>query len=115
IFQDSKATQQPNLKPHAICEQESADGLQDDSTEVEMSTQTDSQLSSMETEESLTTQEEATKEEKAHIPEEDATNQDSKGEEKVVSEGAEQGQEKQTPEPVEAEGPCDTENISSSD
>ncbi|XP_072859547.1 ADP-ribose glycohydrolase MACROD2 isoform X2 [Pogona vitticeps] len=88
--QESKATQQPNPKPRAICEQEQAD-------------------------ESLTTQEETTKEEKAHIPEVDATNQENKGEEKVISEGAEQGKEKQIPEPGEPEGPCDTENISSND
>ncbi|XP_062981419.1 ADP-ribose glycohydrolase MACROD2 isoform X2 [Elgaria multicarinata webbii] len=109
--QDSKATQEHNPVPLATGEQDQADGLQDDSTEVEMNTQTDSQVSYMEAEETLISEEETTKEEKPQAPEVDKTNQESKGEEK----GAEQEKGKQATEPEQPEGPCDTENISSND
>ncbi|XP_066465611.1 ADP-ribose glycohydrolase MACROD2 isoform X2 [Tiliqua scincoides] len=107
--QDSSATQEHNPMPHTVSEQ--ADGLQDDSTEDEMKTQTDSQISYMEAEEALITQEETVKEENPLIPEVDKTNQDNKDEEK----GAEEEKEKPSTEPMQLEGPCDTENISSND
>ncbi|XP_053140562.1 ADP-ribose glycohydrolase MACROD2 isoform X2 [Hemicordylus capensis] len=109
--QDSKATQEHNPMPHTLCEQDQADGPQDDSTEDDMNTQTDSQVSYMEAEETLTAHEEPVKEEKPLAPEVDKSYQDSKGEEK----GAEQGKGKQTTEPMQPEVPCDTENISSND
>ncbi|XP_032998774.1 ADP-ribose glycohydrolase MACROD2-like isoform X2 [Lacerta agilis] len=109
--QDAKATQEHNPMPHAVCEQDQADGHQDESTEVEMNTQTDSQVSYMEAEETLITQEETIQEEKPQAPEVDRTNQENKGEEKGA--GEEKG--KHTAEPVQPEGPCDTENISSND
>ncbi|KAM6464140.1 ADP-ribose glycohydrolase MACROD2 isoform 1-T1 [Liasis olivaceus] len=106
-----QAIKEHNPVPHATCEEDQADGLQDDSTEVEMSTQADSQISYMEAEETLITQEETIKEEKPQAPEVDKTNQESKGEDK----GAEEGKGKQTIDPVQPEGRCDTENISSID
>ncbi|XP_053236580.1 ADP-ribose glycohydrolase MACROD2 isoform X2 [Podarcis raffonei] len=109
--QDAKATQEHNPMPHAVCEQDQADGHQEESTEVEMNTQTDSQVSYMEAEETLITQEETIQEEKPQAPEVDRTNQENKGEEKGA--GEEKG--KHTAEPVQPEGPCDTENISSND
>ncbi|XP_066465602.1 ADP-ribose glycohydrolase MACROD2 isoform X1 [Tiliqua scincoides] len=108
--QDSSATQEHNPMPHTVSEQADA-GLQDDSTEDEMKTQTDSQISYMEAEEALITQEETVKEENPLIPEVDKTNQDNKDEEK----GAEEEKEKPSTEPMQLEGPCDTENISSND
>ncbi|XP_061478579.1 ADP-ribose glycohydrolase MACROD2-like isoform X2 [Rhineura floridana] len=93
--------------PH---EQDQADGLPDDSTEAEMNTQTDSQVSYMEAEETSITQEETMKEEKPQTPEVEKANQENKGEEK-----AEEEKEKQTMEPVQPESPCNTENISSKD
>ncbi|CAI5769372.1 Hypothetical predicted protein [Podarcis lilfordi] len=109
--QDAKATEEHNPMPHAVCEQDQADGHQEESTEVEMNTQTDSQVSYMEAEETLITQEETIQEEKPQAPEVDRTNQENKGEEKGA--GEEKG--KHTAEPVQPEGPCDTENISSND
>ncbi|XP_066465620.1 ADP-ribose glycohydrolase MACROD2 isoform X3 [Tiliqua scincoides] len=106
--QDSSATQEHNPMPHTVSEQADA-GLQDDSTEDEMKTQTDSQISYMEAEEALITQEETVKEENPLIPEVDKTNQDNKDEEK------EEEKEKPSTEPMQLEGPCDTENISSND
>ncbi|XP_077782570.1 ADP-ribose glycohydrolase MACROD2 isoform X4 [Podarcis muralis] len=107
--QDAKATEEHNPMPHAVCEQDQADGHQEESTEVEMNTQTESQV--MEAEETLITQEETIQEEKPQAPEVDRTNQENKGEEKGA--GEEKG--KHTAEPVQPEGPCDTENISSND
>ncbi|XP_044310312.1 ADP-ribose glycohydrolase MACROD2-like isoform X2 [Varanus komodoensis] len=108
--QDSKATQEHNPAPPAVSEQDQAGGVQDDSTEVEMNTQMDSQVSYMEAEETLITQDKTMKEEKLQAPEVDKTGQESKEEK-----GAEQGKGEQTAEPMQSEGPCDTENLSSND
>ncbi|XP_062825190.1 ADP-ribose glycohydrolase MACROD2 isoform X3 [Anolis carolinensis] len=83
--QDSKATQEHNLMPQTICEQDQAD-------------------------DALITPEETVKEGETQAPEVDTTNQESKGE---VKEGADQGKGKQTTEAEQTEG--DTENISSND
>ncbi|XP_015666424.1 ADP-ribose glycohydrolase MACROD2-like [Protobothrops mucrosquamatus] len=108
---ESPAIKEHNPVPHATCEEDQADGLQDDSSEVEMNTQADSQISSMEAEDTLITQEETIKEEKSQGPEVDKTNQESKGQDK----GAEEGKGKQVIDSVQPEGQCNTENISSID
>lgn len=107
---DSSAAQEHNPIPHTICEQVDA-GLQDESTEDEMKTQTDSQISYMETEETLLIQKEAMKEENPLASEVDKPNQDDKDEEK----GGEEEKEKPTTEPVQPEDLCDTENVSCND
>ncbi|XP_026568602.1 O-acetyl-ADP-ribose deacetylase MACROD2 isoform X3 [Pseudonaja textilis] len=108
---ESPDTKEPNPVPHATCEEDQADGLQDDSSEVEMNTQADSQISYMEAEDTLITQEETGKEEKPLSPEVDKPNQESKGQDK----GAEEEKGKQVIDSVQPEGQCDTENISSID
>ncbi|KAK9411115.1 Mono-ADP Ribosylhydrolase 2 [Crotalus adamanteus] len=107
---ESPAIKEHNPMPHATCEEDQDDGLQDDSSEVEMNTQADSQISCMEAEDTLITQE-TIKEEKPQGPEVDKTNQESKGQDK----GAEEGKGKQAIDSLQPEGPCDTENISSID
>nr|XP_060640125.1 ADP-ribose glycohydrolase MACROD2-like [Anolis sagrei ordinatus] len=98
--------------PQTICEQDQADakGLENESNEVDMNTQAESQATNMETEDALITPEETVKEGEMQVPEVDTTNQESKGEAK---EGADQGKGKQTTEAEQTEG--DTENISSND
>ncbi|XP_034288293.1 ADP-ribose glycohydrolase MACROD2 isoform X2 [Pantherophis guttatus] len=108
---ESPDTKEPNPVPHATCEEDQTDGLQDDSSEVEMNTQADSQISDMEAEDTLITQEETIKEEKPQDPEVDKTNQESKGQDK----GAEEEKGKQVMDSMQPEGQCDTENISSID
>ncbi|XP_026524278.1 O-acetyl-ADP-ribose deacetylase MACROD2 isoform X1 [Notechis scutatus] len=108
---ESPDTKEPNPVPHATCEEDQADGLQDDSSEVEMNTEADSQISYMEAEDTSITQEETGKEEKPLSPEVDKPNQESKGQDK----GAEEEKGKQVIDSVQPEGQCDTENISSID
>ncbi|XP_015280416.1 PREDICTED: neuromodulin-like [Gekko japonicus] len=80
--QHSKATQEPHPPPDAVGEQDQpVAGLPDESTEDEMNTQTDSQISYMEAEDSSITKEEKIEEEPL-APEVDKSNQENKGEEK---------------------------------
>uniref|UniRef100_A0ACB8GFS2 Uncharacterized protein n=1 Tax=Sphaerodactylus townsendi TaxID=933632 RepID=A0ACB8GFS2_9SAUR len=83
--QHSKETQDQHPLPHATCEQDQPAGLQEDSTEAEMNTQTDSQLSYMEAEDSSTTQEEKIEEEKPPALEVDKNNQENKVDEPATS------------------------------
>ncbi|XP_054839989.1 ADP-ribose glycohydrolase MACROD2 isoform X2 [Eublepharis macularius] len=110
--QHSKATQEHLPLPPAVCEQDQPVGLQDDSTEDEMNTQAESQISYMDAEDSSVTQEAKIAEDKPLVPEVDKNNQEDKGEEKGIQP---QGKEKQTAEPAQPESPCDTENASSID
>ncbi|XP_060086829.1 ADP-ribose glycohydrolase MACROD2 [Heteronotia binoei] len=109
----SKATQEPHPLPHAVCEQDQpVGGIPDDSTEEEMNTQTDSQVSCMDTEDSSIIPEEKNEEEKPLASEEDKNNQENKGEEKGTQH---QEKEKQTAEPAQPESPCDAGKTSSND
>ncbi|XP_059576112.1 ADP-ribose glycohydrolase MACROD2 isoform X2 [Alligator mississippiensis] len=108
---DSNTTQENDPAYREMCEQDEAEEQQDDSSKDEMKTDADSQSSCMELEESLLSQEDAVKVEKPAIP---VIDEDKEGNKKEKT-GAAPGKGKPSAEPVKAENPCDTENISSND
>uniref|UniRef100_A0A7M4F163 Mono-ADP ribosylhydrolase 2 n=1 Tax=Crocodylus porosus TaxID=8502 RepID=A0A7M4F163_CROPO len=108
---DFKATQENDPAHREMCEQDEAEEQQDDSSKDEMKTDADSQSSCMELEESLLIQEDAVKVEKPVIP---VIDEDKEGNKKEKT-GATPGKGKPSAEPVKAENPCDTEDISSND